>query len=109
MTFEGDEAVIAYIEQNRHLMDKTITNHKRMGILVFIQKGSIAMRINRRNDVLKLVDFYEKLFGVTAGEKSEYHSSVNIGGLLLTIDRADMEYVAIIRRSLSRKDVVLLC
>jgi predicted enzyme related to lactoylglutathione lyase len=46
------------------------------------------------NDVLNLVDFYEKLFGVTAGEKSEYHSSVNIGGLLLTIDRADMEYVA---------------
>jgi predicted enzyme related to lactoylglutathione lyase len=45
------------------------------------------------NDVLNLVGFYEKLFDVTASEKSEYHSSVNVGGLLLTIDRADMEYV----------------
>jgi predicted enzyme related to lactoylglutathione lyase len=46
------------------------------------------------NDVLNLVDFYEKLFGVSADEKSEYHSSVIVGGLLLTIDRVDMEYVA---------------
>jgi predicted enzyme related to lactoylglutathione lyase len=41
-------------------------------------------------DVLNLVDFYEKLFEVTANEKSEYHSSVNIGGLSLTIDAADI-------------------
>jgi predicted enzyme related to lactoylglutathione lyase len=41
-------------------------------------------------DVLKLVDFYEKLFDVTASEKSEYHSSVNIGGLSLTIDAVDI-------------------
>jgi predicted enzyme related to lactoylglutathione lyase len=39
---------------------------------------------------LTLVDFYEKLFNVTANEKSEYHSSVNIGGLSLTIDAADI-------------------
>jgi predicted enzyme related to lactoylglutathione lyase len=39
-------------------------------------------------DVLNLVDFYEKLFDVTASEKGEYHSSVNIGGLWLTIDAA---------------------
>jgi predicted enzyme related to lactoylglutathione lyase len=41
-------------------------------------------------DVLNLVDFYEKLFDVTASEKSKYHSSLNIGGLLLTIDAADI-------------------
>jgi predicted enzyme related to lactoylglutathione lyase len=41
-------------------------------------------------DVLNLVDFYEKLFDVTASEKGEYHSSVNIGGLWLTIDAADI-------------------
>jgi predicted enzyme related to lactoylglutathione lyase len=41
-------------------------------------------------DVLNLVDFYEKLFNVTANEKSEYHSSVNIGVLSLTIDAADI-------------------
>jgi predicted enzyme related to lactoylglutathione lyase len=41
-------------------------------------------------DVLNLVDFYEKLFEVTASEKGKYHSSVNIGGLSLTIDTADI-------------------
>ncbi|MDR0946514.1 MAG: VOC family protein [Ruminococcus sp.] len=41
-------------------------------------------------DVLNLVNFYEKLFDVNASEKSEYHSSVNIGGLSLTIDAADI-------------------
>jgi predicted enzyme related to lactoylglutathione lyase len=41
-------------------------------------------------DVLNLADFYEKLFDLTASEKSEYHSSVNIGGLSLTIDAADI-------------------
>jgi predicted enzyme related to lactoylglutathione lyase len=41
-------------------------------------------------DVLKLVSFYEKLFNVTASEKGEYHSSVNIGGLSVTIDAADI-------------------
>jgi hypothetical protein len=34
------------------------------------------------------VDFYEKLFDTTANEKGEYHSSINIGGLWLTIDAA---------------------
>jgi predicted enzyme related to lactoylglutathione lyase len=43
-----------------------------------------------RKNVLNLVEFYEKLFDVTACEKSEYHSSVNIGGLWLTIDAADI-------------------
>jgi predicted enzyme related to lactoylglutathione lyase len=45
-------------------------------------------------DVLKLVDFYEKLFDVAASEKGEYHSSVNIGGLWLTIDAAQIPDVA---------------
>jgi predicted enzyme related to lactoylglutathione lyase len=40
------------------------------------------------NNVLKLVDFYEKLFGVNASVKGEHHSSINIGGLWLTIDAA---------------------
>jgi predicted enzyme related to lactoylglutathione lyase len=39
---------------------------------------------------MNLMDFYEKLFDVTASEKGEYHSSVNIGGLSLTIDAADI-------------------
>jgi uncharacterized glyoxalase superfamily protein PhnB len=41
-------------------------------------------------NVLNLVDFYEKLFDVTANEKGEYHSSVNFDGLRLTIDDADI-------------------
>jgi predicted enzyme related to lactoylglutathione lyase len=41
-------------------------------------------------DVLNLVDFYEKLFDVTASEKGEYHSSLDICGLSLTIDAADI-------------------
>lgn len=45
------------------------------------------------DNVLQLVDFYEKLFGITASERgvtgakrSDIHSSLNIGGLWLTID-----------------------
>jgi predicted enzyme related to lactoylglutathione lyase len=45
-------------------------------------------------DVLKLVDFYEKLFDTTASEKGEYHSSIQIGGLWLTIDAAQIQDVA---------------
>jgi predicted enzyme related to lactoylglutathione lyase len=41
-------------------------------------------------DVLNLVDFYEKLFDAAASEKGQYHSSVNIGGLWLTIDAAEI-------------------
>jgi predicted enzyme related to lactoylglutathione lyase len=45
-------------------------------------------------DVLKLVDFYEKLFDTTANEKDAYHSSIQIGGLWLTIDAAQIPDVA---------------
>ncbi|GHV19704.1 glyoxalase [Clostridia bacterium] len=38
------------------------------------------------DDVLRLVDFYEKLFDVQAIEKSALHSGLNVGGLNLTID-----------------------
>ena len=45
------------------------------------------------NDVLRLVAFYEAVFGVTVDEHgvngakhSDIHSSINIGGLYLTID-----------------------
>jgi uncharacterized glyoxalase superfamily protein PhnB len=46
------------------------------------------------NDVLNLVDFYEKLFNTTASEKDVYHSSIQIGGLWLTIDAAQIPDVA---------------
>jgi predicted enzyme related to lactoylglutathione lyase len=42
------------------------------------------------DNVLRLVDFYEKLFGVVANERGEIHSSLNIGGLWLTIDSASI-------------------
>jgi predicted enzyme related to lactoylglutathione lyase len=38
------------------------------------------------DDVLRLVGFYEKLFNIAADERDEIHSSLNIGGLWLTID-----------------------
>jgi predicted enzyme related to lactoylglutathione lyase len=46
------------------------------------------------DDVLKLVDFYERLFDVTASEKGTYHASLSIGGLWLTIDATQIPDVA---------------
>jgi len=42
------------------------------------------------DNVLQLVDFYEKLFNITANERGEIHSSLKIGGLTLTIDGAPL-------------------
>jgi predicted enzyme related to lactoylglutathione lyase len=62
------------------------------------------------DDVLRLVDFYEKLFNVSAAERGEIHSALNIGGLRLTIDRTPISDNSVFGYATGKSsDNTLLC